>query len=326
MLPEGNIGGVSSLIRQGVESLTLPETVTNILNIDSVRTESMREITVDSGNPVYSSYGGVLYNKEGTEILYIPFGLETLELKITGVIEKNALYGLKNLKVLKFTEGTTELQGWAVENCENLEKVYIPESVKHIDSQAFAGCGTGFIIYAPEGSSGAAFAEENGIETKVPSEPEPDEKETEPGETETEPDETEPKPGETETKPGETESGKTEPTPGENGTSQTGQKTEEPGAVSETVKLKKVTKLKVTYKANKKIVLSWKKVQEADGYEIYRLQGKRWVRIKRTVKKVRVTIAKGSARKYRYKVRAYKKSKRGTLYGAFSKKLRVKKK
>lgn len=301
-VPANTIGGVGFLISEGIERLVLPKTVTTILHIDSVRATTLKEITVDSANPVYSSYGGVVYNKEMTELIYIPRGIEELELKKTGIIEKNTLYGLNNLKVLKFAEGTTELQGWAVENCPGLESVYIPASVQIIDSQTFEGCGTEFTIYAPEGSAGAAFAEANGIKTEVPDDTEPDK--TEPDKTEpdkTEPDKTEPD----KTEPGKTEPGKTE---------------------TYAVKLNKVTNLKVKYKANKKIVLSWKKDKEAGGYEIYRYQGKKWVRIKKVGKKTKVTIAKGSAKKYQYKVRAYKKVNGKMYYGAFSKKLKVKKK
>lgn len=326
-VPVNTIGGVTPLIGEGIEKLVLPKTVTTILNIDAVRAQTLREVTVDADNPAYSSHGGVIYDKGGTETVYIPRGIEELELRGTGVIEKNALYGLNNLRVLRFAEGTTELQGWAVENCPNLESVYIPDSVRTIDSQAFEGCGTAFTIYASEGSAGAAFAEANGIKTEVPSKTEPEDKEPEDKEPEDkepedkEPEVKEPVDKESDNKgtavkePDETELGKTDITD------------KEPNrADTDTVKLKKVTNLKVKYKTNKKIILSWKKDKAAGGYEIYRLQGKKWRKIKKVAKKTRVTIVRGSAKKYQYKVRAYKKVNGKMYYGAFSKKLKVKKK
>lgn len=334
-VPVNTIGGVTPLIGEGIEKLVLPKTVTTILNIEAVRAQTLREVTVDADNPAYSSYGGVIYDKEGTEIVYIPRGIEELELRRTGVIEKNALYGLNNLRVLRFAEGTTELQGWAVENCPNLESVYIPDSVQAIDSQAFEGCGTAFTIYASEGSAGAAFAETNGIKTEVPGKTDSEDKEPEDKEPEDkEPEDKEPENKEPENKEPEDKepvdkesdnkgSAVKEPDEPEQGKTDI---TEKEPDKTDTVKLKKVTNLKVKYKTNKKIILSWKKVQAAGGYEIYRLQGKKWRKIKKVAKKTRVTIVRGSAKKYQYKVRAYKKVNGKTYYGAFSKKLKVKKK
>lgn len=85
----------------------------------------------------------------------------------------------------------------------------------------------------------------------------------------------------------------------------------------------KVKSLKVTSKKTKTADVSWKKVTNATGYEIYRATSK-----KGTYKKVK-TISKGSTVKftnkklkkgttYYYKVRAVVKTKSGTFKGSFS--------
>ena len=43
------------------------------------------------------------------------------------ILEKNTLTNLSNLRILKIGEGTQELADDAIENCEHLEKVYIPD-------------------------------------------------------------------------------------------------------------------------------------------------------------------------------------------------------
>ena len=96
--------------------------------------------------------------------------------------------------------------------------------------------------------------------------------------------------------------------------------------------LSKVTNLKVKNKKNKKAVITWKKVKNADGYQIYRATKKsgKFKKIKtlkgnRVVKYTNTKLKKN--KKYYYKVRAYRTVKGKKAYGAFSttKKIVVKK-
>ena len=96
--------------------------------------------------------------------------------------------------------------------------------------------------------------------------------------------------------------------------------------------LSKVTNLKVKNKKNKKAVITWKKVKNADGYQIYRATKKsgkfkkiKTVKGNRVVKYTNTKLKKN--KKYYYKVRAYRTVKRKKAYGAFSttKKIVVKK-
>ena len=89
------------------------------------------------------------------------------------------------------------------------------------------------------------------------------------------------------------------------------------------VKLSKVTKLKVKNKKKRKAVITWKKVKNASGYQVYRATKKngKFKKIK-TVKGngvVKYTNKKlKKNKKYYYKVRAYRTVKGKTVYGAFS--------
>ena len=96
--------------------------------------------------------------------------------------------------------------------------------------------------------------------------------------------------------------------------------------------LSKVTNLKVKNKKNKKAVITWKKVKNADGYQIYRATKKsgkfkkiKTVKGNRVVKYTNTKLKKN--KKYYYKVRAYRTVKGKKAYGAFSttKKIVVKK-
>jgi hypothetical protein len=88
--------------------------------------------------------------------------------------------------------------------------------------------------------------------------------------------------------------------------------------------LKKVTGLRVSYKKSGKATLTWKKVNGASGYEIRRLQNGKWVKVK-TLKKIKLSIKRNAKKTYQYKVRAYKKSGKKIYYGAYSKKIKIRK-
>ena len=93
-------------------------------------------------------------------------------------MEKNTLTNLSNLRILKIGEGTKELEEDAIENCEHLEKVYIPDSVTTIAYEestgnvyeAFSGCPNNFVVYASAGSAGEAYARKKGLTCKDPKE------------------------------------------------------------------------------------------------------------------------------------------------------------
>lgn len=88
---------------------------------------------------------------------------------------------------------------------------------------------------------------------------------------------------------------------------------------------KKVTGLKVTYKKSGKAVLSWKKTKSATGYQVFRYQNGKWVKVKTLKNKTKLTIKRNTKKTYQYKIRAYKKSGKQTAYGAYSKKVKVRK-
>ena len=95
--------------------------------------------------------------------------------------------------------------------------------------------------------------------------------------------------------------------------------------VTQTIKtvLSRVTNLKVKNKKNKKAVITWKKVKNADGYQIYRAtkKGGKFKKIKtvkgnRVVKYTNTKLKKN--KKYYYKVRAYRTVKGKKVYSTFS--------
>ncbi len=79
----------------------------------------------------------------------------------------------------------------------------------------------------------------------------------------------------------------------------------------------KVKKVKVTKKSKNRMEIKWKKQKSVSGYAIYQYQNKKkgWKKIAMTSKQFYVIKNAKKNKKYRFKVRAYKKNKFGTIYG-----------
>lgn len=369
------------------KKLVLPATVKygiylSDYEIRSFYSKSLESISVDENNPVFASYDGILYSKDYSRIYSVPAGISEVTLKPIEILKKNTLTSLSNLRTLKIGEGTKELVGDAIENCEHLEKVYIPDSVTTIAYEesngnvyeAFSGCPDNFVVYASAGSAGEAYAKKKGLTCKDPKELFPADYSKIDELLKTVPDDSDlyrytpdsvsrlkeaiqtinrdctaaqqdlvdemaknletaikklkvrpavPDTNETENPQPDTETSDTETpdthVPDQSGNTQTPKPESKPAAPA------KVTKVKISYKKSGKAILSWKKVKNASGYEIYRYQNKRWVKVKKVGKKTSFVIIKKRSRKtVYYRVRAFRKKGKNVSYGKYSRKVKCK--
>ncbi len=102
-----------------IESITIPDTVTNISSYAFDGLINLKSITVDEGNESYSSADGVLFNKDQTVLVSFPSA-------------KRGDYIIP--------ETVTEIDYHAFNNTEGLTRVTIPESVVTIKDSAFVNC------------------------------------------------------------------------------------------------------------------------------------------------------------------------------------------
>ena len=368
------------------KELVLPATVKygiylSDYEIRSFYSKSLESISVDENNPVFASYDGILYSKDYSRIYSVPAGISEVTLKPMEILEKNTLTNLSNLRILKIGEGTKELEEDAIENCEHLEKVYIPDSVTTIAYEeshgnvyeAFSGCPNNFIVYASAGSAGEAYARKKGLTCKDPKELFPADYSKIDELLKSVPDDSDlyrytpdsvsrlkeaiqainrdctaaqqnlvdemaknletaikklevrpavPDTNETEKPQPDTETSDTETpdthVPDQSGNTQTPKPESKPAAPA------KVTKVKISYKKSGKAILGWKKVKNASGYEIYRYQNKRWVKVKKVGKKTSFVIQKRSRKTVYYRVRAFRKKGKNVSYGKYSRKVKCK--
>ena len=158
--------------------------------------KNMKTITVADGNKAYSSYDGLLYNADGTEVIFCPRGATeaTVRNGATAIgdyaffvcfdLEKavipegvktigaNAFHYCEGLKTCVLPESLVTVKTAGFFGCESWEDVIIPAGVKEIGSYGFAECAASKIII-PEGieriEEFAFWGYENLTELELPS-------------------------------------------------------------------------------------------------------------------------------------------------------------
>ena len=127
----------------GLASLTIPASVTNIGKRSFwgvfTRCNGLLSFIVDESNPSYSSRGGLLCSKDGTELIAGVNGDVTIPQVVTS-IGKGAFSHLEGLTAVKIPSSVTNIGKNAFAGCTSLVSVEISAAVTNIDSQAFARC------------------------------------------------------------------------------------------------------------------------------------------------------------------------------------------
>ena len=113
------IGAYAFQCCTSLTSVTIPYSVTTIGALAFDNCTRLTAITVDTGNSVYSSVAGVLFNKSQTTLIQCPVG-------------KAGSYTIPN--------GVTTIGNYAFSSCTSLTSVTIPSSVTTIGDLAFDNC------------------------------------------------------------------------------------------------------------------------------------------------------------------------------------------
>lgn len=124
--------GCSSLTR-----IIIPGSVTSIGKRVFDRCK-MLSITVDTSNNHYKDIGGVLFTKDGAELIRYPAGIENPS---HPEIPPMVFFTWSiQTKAYTIPDGVTHIDEGAFEGCAVLDKITIPSSVTNIGAGAFYGC------------------------------------------------------------------------------------------------------------------------------------------------------------------------------------------
>ena len=182
-MPVTNIHTLCSTNNQTIQTITIPKTVTKLVDNPFCRCEALQAILVEEGNPVFVSVDGVLFSKEDKKLCCYPRGkaegpyeihdgieligdeafyscLNLTQVSIPNsvtMIGGGAFFNCQNLTGVVFGDGAsafsslTEIKHQAFDNCNSLAAIEIPDSVQIIGEQAFSACDSLIEITLPHG-------------------------------------------------------------------------------------------------------------------------------------------------------------------------------
>ena len=116
---------------------------TEIDLIDLVLDKTFSEIWVSPNNPTYRSIDGVLYSKDGTELLCFPPASEKNTFQIPDTVRsigKKAFCWCRSLTEITIPNSVTSIGYGAFGFCTSLTEITIPDSVTSIGKWAFGNC------------------------------------------------------------------------------------------------------------------------------------------------------------------------------------------
>ena len=133
----------------GITRIVIPDSVNYIGGFAFSGCTSLAEITVSPDNKNYSSVDGVLFNKDGSELIVYPKGNRRSAYTVPdGVtqISYSAFSGCKSLAEVVIPDSVTKIMGaWSYYNgafsgCTSLSKVKLSNNLTIIEERTFSGC------------------------------------------------------------------------------------------------------------------------------------------------------------------------------------------
>ena len=126
----------------GLNTVTLPASVTDVATYAFNTCSGLRSFTVADANPAYKSVDGFLLTKNGKTLVQGVTGADgkaTIPDGVT-VIGNVSFGGLTNMTSVTIPSSVTLIAGKAFDRCIRLLSVTIPDSVTNIAQEAFSDC------------------------------------------------------------------------------------------------------------------------------------------------------------------------------------------
>ena len=103
-----------------IETINIHKSTANFSSYTFSDSVLLEKINVDSDNTEFSSINGVLFNKDCTTLICVPPYYKT--------------------KIYHVPSTVCKIEDHAFQNCENIEEVILPDSLKEIGGEAFKSC------------------------------------------------------------------------------------------------------------------------------------------------------------------------------------------
>ena len=137
------IGTTAFFVCYSLTSIKIPNSVTSIGEYVFEGCDSLTSISVEENNPNYMDDNGVLYTKDGTQIIKYPRGKNDTQYSIlNGVtsIGNGAFSSCSSLTSVDIPNSVTSIKEYAFQNCTSLKSIKIPNSVTSIRNMVFSSC------------------------------------------------------------------------------------------------------------------------------------------------------------------------------------------
>jgi len=136
-----------------LQEINIPEKCNDIGSGIFAGCTSLANVNVDSSNRSYICIDGVLYTRNGKELIqYLPGRTSSTFLMPNSVekIGEYAFWGADSLTNVSVNGGIKEIPEYAFSNCNSLNKVSLPQSVESLMAYSFADCPNLKSVYIPD--------------------------------------------------------------------------------------------------------------------------------------------------------------------------------
>ena len=126
----------------GLTSIEIPKSVTSIGEYAFTLCSGLTSINVSRNNPNYSSVDGILYDKNKTVLISVPYRKKGMFKMLSSVtsIGNGAFDYCRDLTSIEIPSRVTSIGDHAFRDCRGLTSIEIPSSVSSIGEYAFVNC------------------------------------------------------------------------------------------------------------------------------------------------------------------------------------------
>jgi len=138
---EYTINQLAFSFNSNLKTLTIPDFLVDLNILECEPYLNKFFILTRETHPLYTSKEGVIFNKNGTELIKVSKGIENLSIPNNVVaIGENAFYRCSSLTSVIIPDSVISIGEYAFSFCSSLESITISSSVTSIGQYAFYGC------------------------------------------------------------------------------------------------------------------------------------------------------------------------------------------